>query len=98
MTGPSGNRLSVCPLRLRIASPRVPIDLSCTSVIRKVIHASLPSHSTILFVFKIIHTSVTVIIVHYWQGVVSREPTAVTMLYLRYQCDIRVTVNILLFS
>ena len=62
---------------------------------RKVIHASLPSHSTIPFVSKITHTSVTVIIVHNWQGVVSREPTAVTMLYLRYQCNIRVTVNIL---
>ena len=24
MTGPSGNRLSICPLRFRIASPRVP--------------------------------------------------------------------------
>ena len=23
MTGPSGNRLSICPLRFRIASPRV---------------------------------------------------------------------------
>ena len=29
MTGPSGNRLSICPLRFRIASPRVPIDLGC---------------------------------------------------------------------
>ena len=26
MTGPSGNRLSICPLRFRIASPGVPID------------------------------------------------------------------------
>ena len=26
MTGPSGNRLSICPLRFRIASPRVSID------------------------------------------------------------------------
>ena len=36
MTGPSGNRLSSigCPLRFRIASPRVPIYLSCTSVNR----------------------------------------------------------------
>ena len=34
MTGPSGNRLSICPLRFRIASPRVPIDLSCASVNR----------------------------------------------------------------
>ena len=34
MTGPLGNRLSVCPLRLRIASPRVPIDLGCASVNR----------------------------------------------------------------
>ena len=32
MTGPSGNRLSIFPLRLRIASPRVPIDLGCASV------------------------------------------------------------------
>ena len=32
MTGPSGNRLSICPLRFRIASPRVPIDLGCASV------------------------------------------------------------------
>ena len=29
MTGPSGNRLSICPLRFRIASPRLPIDLGC---------------------------------------------------------------------
>ena len=34
MTGPSGNRLSICPLRFRIASPRVPTDLSCASVNR----------------------------------------------------------------
>ena len=30
MTGPSGNRLSICPLSFRIASPRVPIDLGPT--------------------------------------------------------------------
>ena len=29
-----GNRLSICPLRLRIASRRVPIDLGCASVNR----------------------------------------------------------------
>ena len=34
MTGPSGNRLSICPLRFRIASPGVPIDLGCASVNR----------------------------------------------------------------
>ena len=34
MTDPSGNRLSICPLRFRIASPGVPIDLGCTSVNR----------------------------------------------------------------
>ena len=34
MTGPSGNRLSICPLRFRIASPRVPIDLGCAAVNR----------------------------------------------------------------
>ena len=34
MTGPSGNRLSICPLRFRIASPTVPIDLGCASVKR----------------------------------------------------------------
>ena len=34
MTGPSGNRLSICPLRFRIAFPRVPIDLSYASVNR----------------------------------------------------------------
>ena len=34
MTGPSGNNLSICPLRFRIASPRVPIDLGCASVNR----------------------------------------------------------------
>ena len=34
MTGLEGNRLSICPLRFRIASPRVPIDLGCTSVNR----------------------------------------------------------------
>ena len=34
MTGTSGNRLSICPLRFRIASPRVSIDLGCASVNR----------------------------------------------------------------
>ena len=34
MSGPSGNRLSICPLRLRIASPRVSIDLGCGLVNR----------------------------------------------------------------
>ena len=34
MTGPSGNRLSICPLRFRIASPGVPIDLGFPSVKR----------------------------------------------------------------
>ena len=28
MTGASGNRISICPLRFRIASPIVPIDLA----------------------------------------------------------------------
>ena len=32
MTGPSGNMVSFCPLRFRIAYPRVPIDLGCASV------------------------------------------------------------------
>ena len=32
MTGPSGNRVSLCPLRFRIASTRVPTDLVCASV------------------------------------------------------------------
>ena len=32
MTGSSGNRLLICPLRFRIASPRVSIDLGCASV------------------------------------------------------------------
>ena len=35
MTGPPGNRLSICPLRFRIASPRVSIDLRFASVNRK---------------------------------------------------------------
>ena len=26
MTGPSGNRLSICPLRFRITSPKISID------------------------------------------------------------------------
>ena len=34
MTGPSGNKLSICPLRFMIASPRVSIDLGCASVNR----------------------------------------------------------------
>ena len=34
MAGPSGNRLSICPLRFRIASPRVPFDFGCASVNR----------------------------------------------------------------
>ena len=34
MTGPSGNRLSICPERFRIASRRVLIDLGCASVNR----------------------------------------------------------------
>ena len=33
MTGPSGNRLSICPLRFRIASPRVSIDRGAAEVI-----------------------------------------------------------------
>ena len=33
-TGPSGNMLSICPLRFRIASPRVSIDLGCALVNR----------------------------------------------------------------
>ena len=32
MTSLLGNRLSICPLRFRMASPRVPIDLGCASV------------------------------------------------------------------
>ena len=31
MTGGSGNKLSVCPLRFRIASPKISIDLDCAS-------------------------------------------------------------------
>ena len=34
MTGPPDNRLSICPLRFRIASPSVPIDIRCASVNR----------------------------------------------------------------
>ena len=34
MTGLEGNRLSICPLRFRIASPGVAIDLSFASVNR----------------------------------------------------------------
>ena len=34
MTGPSGNRLSICPLRFRIASPRVSIDRGTAEVNR----------------------------------------------------------------
>ena len=34
MTGPWGNRLSICPLRFRIASPRVPIDRGAAAVNR----------------------------------------------------------------
>ena len=34
MTGPSGNRLSICPLRFMITSPKVSIDLGCVSVNR----------------------------------------------------------------
>ena len=34
MTGPSGNRLSICSLRFRIDSPRGPIDLGCALVNR----------------------------------------------------------------
>ena len=34
MTGPSGNRLSICPLRCRIASPKISIDLGSISVNR----------------------------------------------------------------
>ena len=29
MTGPLGNRLSICPLRFRIAFPKIFIDLGC---------------------------------------------------------------------
>ena len=34
MTGLSGNRLSICPLTFRIASPKIAFDLSCASVSR----------------------------------------------------------------
>ena len=34
MTGLSGNRQSICPLRFRIASQRVPIDLGFASANR----------------------------------------------------------------
>ena len=34
MTGPSGNRLSICPLRFRIASPRVHTDRGAAEVNR----------------------------------------------------------------
>ena len=34
MTGLEGNRLSICPLRFRIAYPRVTIDLGFASVNR----------------------------------------------------------------
>ena len=34
MTGPLGNRLSICPLRSRIASPRVSIDRGAAEVNR----------------------------------------------------------------
>ena len=34
MTDPSDNRLSICPLRFRITSPRVSIDLGCALVNR----------------------------------------------------------------
>ena len=34
MTGSSANRLSICPLRFRIASPKISIDLGCASVNR----------------------------------------------------------------
>ena len=43
MTGPLGNRLSICPLRFRIASPRVPIDLRCASVNRNSLEDDLES-------------------------------------------------------
>ena len=35
MTGPSGNRLSICPLKFRMAYPGVPIHLGFASVKRK---------------------------------------------------------------
>ena len=41
MTGPSGNRQSICPLRFRIASPKNSIDLSCASVNRNSAQAIL---------------------------------------------------------
>ena len=43
MTGPLGNRLSIWPLRFRIASPRVPIDLRCASVNRNSFGGDLES-------------------------------------------------------
>ena len=48
MTGPSGNRLSICPLRFRIASPRVPIDLGWASVNRNSWGGLLPSRPVII--------------------------------------------------
>ena len=34
MTGPSDNRLSICPLRFRIASPKISIDRGAAEVNR----------------------------------------------------------------
>ena len=34
MTGPSDNKLSICPWRYSIASPKISIDLGCASVNR----------------------------------------------------------------
>ena len=34
MTDPSGNSLSICPLRYRIASQKICIELGCASVNR----------------------------------------------------------------
>ena len=40
MTGPSCNRLSICLLRFRIASPRVPIDLGQETVWEAILNLS----------------------------------------------------------
>ena len=40
MTGPSGNRLSICPLRFRIASTRVPIVLAIETLGEAILNLS----------------------------------------------------------
>ena len=72
MTGPSGNRLSICPLKFRIA-PRVPIDLETLgeAILNLSEQIDLPiTLETSHYLFNIKHFALTMEINH-WEANIS---------------------------